>query len=72
MDGLFYLMSVVGVGVVMWWVMQNDHVPPNRPTTGLFAMFTGAEVMRRRGLRGLLARVDNRQHRQPERPKPPA
>jgi hypothetical protein len=72
MDGLFYLMSVVGVGIVMWWVMQNDHVPPDKPTKGLFAMFTGAELARRRGLRGLLARADNRPLRREPRPDRPA
>jgi|HubBroStandDraft_5_1064220.scaffolds.fasta_scaffold679640_2 hypothetical protein len=60
MDGLFYLMSVVGVGIVMWWVMQNDRVPPDKPTVGMFAMFTGAELARRRGLRGLLANADTK------------
>jgi hypothetical protein len=58
MDGLFYLMSVVGVGVVMWWVMQNDHVPPDQPTRGLFAMMTGRQLSSRRGWRGLFAAVD--------------
>jgi hypothetical protein len=55
MDGLFFLMSVVGVGVVMWWVFQNDQVPPDKPPTGLFAMLPGSSLIRRRGLRGLLA-----------------
>ena len=30
MDGLFFLMSVVGVGVAMWWVFQNDGVAPDK------------------------------------------
>lgn len=38
MDGLFFLMSIVGVGLVMWWVVRNDRVAPDQPTTGLFAM----------------------------------
>ena len=59
MDGLFYLLSVVGVGLVMWWVMQNDNVPPDRPTKGIFTMLTGAQVAKRRGLRGLLAAADD-------------
>ncbi len=56
MDGLFFLMSVAGVGVAMWWVFQNDRVPPDKPTTGLFAMLPGSSLVRkRRALRGWLA-----------------
>jgi hypothetical protein len=51
MDGLFYLMSVVGIGVAMWWVLQNDAVPPDKPTKGLFAMLPGSRVAGRRLLR---------------------
>jgi len=56
MDGLFYFMSVAGVGLVMWWVMQNDQIPLNRPTRGLFALIPGRLLLKRRGLRDLLAR----------------
>ena len=38
MEGLFYLMSVIGAGLVMWWVIQNDSVGADEPTTGLLAM----------------------------------
>jgi hypothetical protein len=56
MDGLFFLMSVLGVGVVMWWVLQNDDVAPDQPTKGLFAMLSGSQlVRRRRRLRSMLA-----------------
>jgi hypothetical protein len=55
MDGLFFLMSVVGVGVVMWWVFQNDSLPPDRTPGGLFAMLPGTSLIKRRGLRGRLA-----------------
>jgi len=51
MDGLFFLMSVVGVGVAMWWVLQNDAVPPDKPTQGLFSMLPGSRVASRRLLR---------------------
>jgi hypothetical protein len=54
MDGLFFLMSVVGIGIAMWWVMQNDAVPPDKPTRGLFAMLPGSRLLRRRGLRAWL------------------
>jgi hypothetical protein len=52
MDGLFFLMSVVGIGVVMWWVFQNDALPPDRTPGGLFAMLPGNSLIKRRGLRG--------------------
>jgi hypothetical protein len=52
MDGLFYLMSIIGVGLVMWWVVQNDRVPPTRATSGLFAMLPGRLIVKRRKLRG--------------------
>jgi hypothetical protein len=55
MDGLFYLMSIVGVGCAMWWVLRNDRARPDRPTEGLFAMWRGSDLLRRRGLRGWLA-----------------
>jgi hypothetical protein len=67
MDGFFYLMSVVGVGCVMWWVLQNDRVPPDRPTVGLFAMVPGAKLVQRRGLRGWLAAAATK----PAKPKSP-
>jgi len=49
MDGLFFLMSVAGVGCVMWWVLQNDRVRPDRPTTGLFALWPGSHLRKGRG-----------------------
>jgi hypothetical protein len=55
MDGLFFLMSVVGIGVVMWWVFQNDGVPPDKPTKGLFAMLPGGPMVKRRRLRGWIS-----------------
>ena len=38
MEGIFFLLSVIGVGLIMWWVIQNDKVGPTEPTTGLLAM----------------------------------
>lgn len=38
MDGVFFLLSVVAIGLVMWWAIQNEGVAPDEPTTGLFAM----------------------------------
>ncbi len=55
MDGLFYLMSIMGVGLVMWWVIQNDAVPPDRATKGMFAMLSGAQLARKRRLRGWIS-----------------
>lgn len=40
MDGLLFLLSLVGIGLVMWWVIQNDSAGPGDPTTGIFAMPT--------------------------------
>jgi hypothetical protein len=54
MDGLFFLTSIAGIAVIMWWALQNDAVPPDRPTTGLFALLPGRRVIRRRGLRAWL------------------
>jgi hypothetical protein len=64
-DGLFYLISIVAVGLVMWWVVQNDKVPPNRPTSGLFAMLPGRELVRRRRLRGWTLGTEDRPQRRP-------
>lgn len=38
MEGIFFLLSVIGVGVIMWWVIQNDRAGPTEPTHGLLAM----------------------------------
>ena len=38
MDGLFFLLSIVGIGLVMRWLIVNDRVGPDQPTSGLFAM----------------------------------
>ena len=38
MDGLFFLFSIIGIGMVMRWLVQNDRVAPDKPTTGWFAM----------------------------------
>jgi hypothetical protein len=54
MDGLYFLLSVVGIGLIMWWALQNDRVAPDQPTRGLFALLPGRQVQRRRGLRAWL------------------
>ena len=38
MEGLFFLLSVIGVGLVMVWVIQNDSAGIGEDTAGLFAM----------------------------------
>ena len=45
MEGLFLLMSIVGIGLVMRWMAINDRIAPDQTTTGLFAML---ETARRR------------------------
>jgi hypothetical protein len=55
MDGLFYILSIIGVGIVMWWVFENDGVPLDRPTKGLFEMMPSSQIARRRKLRGWIS-----------------
>ena len=38
MDGLFFIMSIVAMGLMMHWLVSNDNVPPDKPTHGLFSM----------------------------------
>ena len=38
MDGVFFLLSVIGVGLVMVWVIQNDSAGVGEETVGLLAM----------------------------------
>lgn len=38
MEGVFFLLSVIAVGLIMWWVIQNDKVGPTEATHGLLAM----------------------------------
>jgi hypothetical protein len=47
MDGLFFLMSIVGVGLLMWWVHENDKVDPDKPTRGWFAMSRDGGIRQR-------------------------
>jgi hypothetical protein len=58
MDGLYFLLSIVGVGLVMWWTAQNDRVDIDKPTTGLFSMPARGRVKARksRGVKPLVVR----------------
>jgi hypothetical protein len=38
MDGLYFLLWVIGAGLIMFWVVQNDAVDDGEATRGLFAM----------------------------------
>lgn len=38
MEGIFFLLSVIGAGLVMWWVVQNDSADAQEPTRGFFEM----------------------------------
>lgn len=38
MEGLALLLSIVAMGVIVFWFMRNDRVPPDGSTTGLLAM----------------------------------
>jgi len=38
MEGFVFLLSIIGVGIVILWARRNDKVPLNGGTTGLLAM----------------------------------
>ncbi len=38
MDGVYFLLSIIAVGLVMWWTIKNDRAGPGDETHGLFAM----------------------------------
>jgi hypothetical protein len=38
MQGLYYLASLIAIGLVLRWSMQNDKLKPGEPTKGLFRM----------------------------------
>ncbi len=38
MEAVFFLLSMLGAGLIMWWVIENDGVGPTEPTRGLLAM----------------------------------
>lgn len=44
MDGLLFVLSVIGVGLVMWWLVKNDSITGNGSTMGLFAMRDPAQA----------------------------
>lgn len=47
MDALFFLSSILGVVLVIWWMLSNDQVGPAEPTRGLFAMVHSVRKQRR-------------------------
>lgn len=38
MEGLFFLVSCVAIGLIALWMMQNDRIGPRDRTIGFFAM----------------------------------
>ncbi len=40
MEGFIFLLSIIGIGIVILWAKCNDKVPPDGETTGLLAMGT--------------------------------
>lgn len=40
MEGFIFLLSIIGIGVVILWSKRNDKVLPDGETTGLLAMGT--------------------------------
>lgn len=37
-DGFFFLVSCVAIGLLATWIMQNDRAAPSERTSGFFAM----------------------------------
>ncbi len=48
MDALLFVLSIAGIGLVMWWLALNDQVGPDKPTRGLLAMTEGNAPPKRR------------------------
>jgi len=38
MSGVYFLLAIIGVGIIIVWYIQNDNVPPGQPTRGLLRM----------------------------------
>jgi hypothetical protein len=65
MDGVFFLLSVIAIGLIMHWVVQNDKAGPSEPTRGLLAMDDEpAGTDQFNGTTGLPPRTENRAVRQ--------
>lgn len=48
MDGVLFLLSVIGIGMIMWWMSQNDRIAADKPTHGLLAMRDGVAARRKK------------------------
>ncbi len=68
MDGVFFLMAIVATGLVMWWVIQNDHAGPEEKTKGLFAMTDAAPQKAKSKRTGRFRDVTESSHDGPGRP----
>ena len=38
MDGVYFVLSIIAIGLVMRWLIMNEAVAADKPTKGLFAM----------------------------------
>lgn len=38
LTGVYYLLSLIGFGVICHWLIHNDKIPPGEPTNGLLRM----------------------------------
>ncbi|MBL26120.1 MAG: hypothetical protein CMM50_01020 [Rhodospirillaceae bacterium] len=38
MDGVYYLFGLLGIGVILFWSIQNEKLPPGSKTKGILAM----------------------------------
>jgi hypothetical protein len=43
MDGVYFLLNIIAIGLLMWWVAENDRPGLAGKTHGLFAMLDTAE-----------------------------
>lgn len=44
MEGFIFLLSIIGIGMVILWARRNDKVPLDGETSGLLAMKTAARA----------------------------
>lgn len=42
MEGLLFLVECIGIGLIVFWILQNEAAGPGGRTSGLFAMRSDA------------------------------
>jgi len=51
MSGIYYLLSMIAIGLVIHWVIQNEKVGPGQQTRGWLAIRSPEELSARRAER---------------------